>query len=130
MRLLFTCPHAAAKTVLAAAIARDLATRRGLPLTSTSAGTQPDDHINPLVTSALEMRGLHYPDQPRSVTAKDITSADIVISLGVPLTDLPAKPQRLVDWSDVPDASTDIDALYAILTHRVRGLVDVLATTE
>ena len=130
MNLLFICPHGAAKSIIAAAVAQDVAESRGLDVKCSNAGTDPDPQNNPVAVAALESHGLVWVDAPRAVTTSDIARADVVVTLGAPVEELPQMPTQLVDWSDVPDASADVEALYDILTSRITHLVDGLTETE
>ncbi len=123
LRVLYLCPHGAAKSVIAAALTRDLAQRLGVDVAAINAGTEPDDELNPIAMDALDARDLNYPDQPRMVESADIEAADLVVTLGCDVEDLPAVPSTLIDWSDVPDASSDVDQLISILEQRIAKLV-------
>lgn len=123
MHVLFMCPHGAAKSVIATAMLRDRASREGLDLTAANAGTDPDDELNPIALKALRERGLDYDEAPRFVTTDDIEGADVVVSFGCPPVELPASPQRYVDWSDAPNASDDVDGLISYIEERLAGLI-------
>ena len=119
MHVLFLCPHGAAKSVIATAMLRDLASRDDLSVTVSNAGTEPDNELNPIALTALQARGLVYDDAPRHVTQADINGADVVVSFGCTKDELPAAPRSWVDWSDVPDASADVDGLIELLQERL-----------
>ena len=123
MHVLFLCPHGAAKSVIAVALLRELADREGIALTVSNAGTEPDADINPIARAALRRRNLTFTDAPRLVGRRDIDGADIVVSLGCRLDELPAVPRRFVDWSDLPNASDDVDGLCDALSSRFRSLL-------
>ncbi|MBT8198886.1 MAG: hypothetical protein KJO36_00080 [Acidimicrobiia bacterium] len=123
MRVLYLCPHGAAKSVIATALTRDLAERRGVDVVANNAGTEPDATLNPIALNALHTRGLDYADPPRRVEGADIEAADLVVTLGCDVEDLPAVPTTLIDWSDVPDASADVEQLISILEQRIAELV-------
>lgn len=123
MHVLFLCPHGAAKSVIAAAMLNELARRRHLGITASSAGTEPDDEINPVAVETLMTRQLPMPDAPQLVTKHHIERADIVVSLGCAIDKLPTRPGRWVDWSDAPAASEDIDGLCEMLTNRLESLL-------
>ncbi len=79
MRVLFLCPHGAAKSVIASAILNDLARRGHLEITSSSAGTEPDDEISSIAVDALLAHQLPVPDgPPQLVTRQLIERADVV----------------------------------------------------
>lgn len=123
MHVLFLCPHGAAKSVIAAALLRDLATRAGIDVTASNAGTAPDRAVNSLAAAALRRRGLPGGAGPRLVERRDIEGADIVVSLGCSPDELPGVPRRLLDWSDVPDVSEDVDGLCEALSGRLGSLL-------
>ena len=60
------------------------------------------------VVAALEAEGLDVSrHRPRLVTANDLAGAHRVVSLGCADGDLPAAPERLERWDDVPPVSED-----------------------
>lgn len=123
MHVLFLCPHGAAKSVIAAAMFNELAGRRHPEITASSAGIEPDDEINPVSVETLRTRQLPVPDAPELVTKDHVERADIVVSLGCAIDELPTRPKRWVDWSDAPAASEDIDGLCGMLTNRLETLL-------
>jgi protein-tyrosine-phosphatase len=125
VQVLFLCQHGAVKSVIATAMLRDLAAREGLDVTVSNAGTEPDEELNPIALTALRARGLNYKEQPRLVTEKDIEDADVVVSFGCTLSELPTKPKRLIDWSTALNASDDVDALCRYIEARLAGLMDL-----
>ena len=64
-RVLFMCPHGAAKSVLAIRVLRRLAKERGLNVEVDSAGTEPDPSVAPAVATRLANRVTLFP--PRSL---------------------------------------------------------------
>jgi arsenate reductase len=95
-RVLFICPHGAAKSVLASTYFQRIAKERGLNVQVDFAGTEPDSAVAPKVLERLKARG--YPPsagQPRRVTPEDLASADLVISIGCDLTGLSPAPDKL-----------------------------------
>lgn len=129
-KILFLCPHGAAKSVLAAAYFQRLADERGLPYRALSAGTEPDPVMSPSVVDQLRAEGLPVPSQaPRSVTGADLQSAHGIVSLGCDLAGrLPAGTEPL-DWSDVPPVSADLPAARRAILAHVEQLVDELAAS-
>jgi arsenate reductase len=123
--ILFLCPHNAAKSVIAAAYLERLAAERGLTLHATSAGTDPDPGVSPMVAGALLAEGIDVrAHRPRRVTAGELASAARVVSLGCDLGDL-APPGLVVErWDDVPSPSADLTGARAVIAARVRQLVD------
>jgi hypothetical protein len=56
---------------------------------------------------------------PRQVTAADVSTADIVISIGCDLTGLPAPPGTPSKWDDVPAPSENFTAADEAIRKRV-----------
>ena len=122
--ILFLCPHGAAKSVLAAAVFRRSAERRGLPWRVESAGTDPDPSVAPPVAAFLRQAGLLAADAlPRRVTARDIAQADYVISLGCSREDLPAQPQQWHAWN-VPAPSQGVPEAWDVIRRHVERFLD------
>src|SRR5262245_2097473 len=57
-RIVFVCPHGAAKSVIAAAYCQQLADQWGVALHATSAGTEPDAEVSPAVVALLRTEGI------------------------------------------------------------------------
>lgn len=123
--VLFVCPHGAAKSVLASAYFQRLAKERGLNVRVVSAGTDPDAQVAPAVANHLTKAGYQVPvTTPRRATAEDIATADVVISLGCDLKDLPAPQGKLLKWDDIPAPSEDFARADEEIRKRVIELVD------
>jgi arsenate reductase len=126
-RVLFLCPHGAAKSVLASAYFRRLAKERGLNVMVDSAGTEPDPNVSPAVATHLTKRGYPVPsEKPRQVTPDDLAKADVVISLGCDLARSPTPAGTLVNWDDVPGPSEDFARADDAIRRHVTALVDDL----
>ena len=127
-RVLFLCPHNAAKSILAAAYFDQQASARGLPFRADSAGTDPDAHPSPAVVAALQDEGIDVTGhRPWRVTGEDLMNASRVISLGCELGDLPQSDRRVDQWDDVPPASRDLAAARDAIQRHVDELLDELA---
>jgi arsenate reductase len=125
--VLFMCPHGAAKSVLASAYFQRAAKERGLNVHVLSAGTDPDAQVSPKVAAHLRSNGYDVPvDKPRRVTAEDMAAADVVVSLGCDLRDMPPRPGTLLTWDDVPAPSEDFAGADQKIRERVTRLVDDL----
>jgi arsenate reductase (thioredoxin) len=108
-RIIFVCPHGAAKSVMAAAYCQQLADQWGVPLHVTSAGTEPDAEVSPAVVTLLRAEGIDVANQrPRRVTPEELATADRIISLGCDLGDL-ERPEMVIErWDDVPPPSQNL----------------------
>ena len=127
-KVLFLCPHGAAKSVLASAYFQQLAKERGLRVLVTSAVSEPDAAVAPVVAAHLTRQGLAAPTSvPRKVSAEDLAQADLVVSLGCDLSGLPKPKGTLKTWDDIPSPSADFAAADEAIRSKVRALVDELA---
>lgn len=123
-RILFLCPHNAAKSVAAAALLARTAEGRGLEVAIDTAGTHPDDEVLPLVRRRLEADEFEVTSVPRRVSADDLIAAEIVVNIGCATADLPGASSigdRIVDWS-IPDFSDDPEAAFEALADHVQRL--------
>jgi protein-tyrosine-phosphatase len=126
-RVLFMCPHGAAKSVLASAYFQRLAKERGLNVRVDSAGTDPDPEVGKAVAAHLTKSGYALPiEKPRRVNATDVEQADIVVSLGCDLAGLPQPRGKLLKWDDVPGPSENFTAADEAIRKHVEALVDEL----
>jgi arsenate reductase len=122
-RIVYLCPHGAAKSVIAAAYCQQLADQHNLPLRATAAGTEPDSEVSPAVVALLRMEGIDVADQrPRRVTREELATASQIISLGCDLGDLARPGMPIEHWDDVPPPSQNL-----LLTRdRIRAHVEQL----
>jgi protein-tyrosine-phosphatase len=108
-RIVFLCPHGAAKSVIAAAYCQQLADQWGVPLHATSAGTEPDTEVAPAVVTLLRTEGIDVADhRPRRVTPEELAAASHIISLGCDLSDLALLGMAIQRWDDVPSPSQNL----------------------
>ena len=92
-RVLFLCPHHAAKSVIAAAYFDRLARTRGWPGEPTRPAPSPPTRPAPTVVAALRAEGIDVSGhRPRHVTREDLATADTVILVGLrPWRAVPAR---------------------------------------
>ena len=122
--ILFLCPHNAAKSVLAATYCQHLATKSGLEVQVTSAGTEPDATASPAVVSLLQSEGFdvaHH--RPRHVTQEELGAAFRIISLGCDVRDLTPPGTVVEHWDDVPAPSQQLALAREVIYTRVERLV-------
>jgi arsenate reductase len=128
--VLFMCPHGAAKSLMASAYFQKVARERGLNVRVDSAGTEPDAQLSKGVVAHLQQNGYTIPiEKPRAATAADMSSADVVISMGCDLSKLPAPKGVLKNWS-VPDFSADFNVAEQSIRDQVTKLVDELLAVQ
>src|SRR5688500_17851364 len=102
-KLLFLCPHAAAKSVIAAAYASQLADKYDLDVRIDASGTEPDEQVSPAVVALLAAEGIDVSGhQPRRVTDDELAAADRIISLGCSLDGRVQDGMAVEYWDDVP----------------------------
>lgn len=120
-RIIFLCPHNAAKSVFAAASLTREAAERGLDVKIATAGTDPDPGILPIVRARLEAESLPIDEgPPRTVTEEDLSAADVIVNIGCSHDELPTSgPLR--EWH-IPNFSDDPEAAFTALRHRVTDL--------
>lgn len=129
--VLFLCPHAAAKSVLAAAEFDRLAGAAGLAARADAAGTEPDPATNLAVVAALAAEGVDVAGhRPRRVTADELASAWKVVSLGCDLDGLAPADVRVVRWDDVPPVGVDLPVARAAIRAKVEQLLADLLREE
>jgi arsenate reductase (thioredoxin) len=130
-QVLFLCPHGAAKSVLASAYFQRAAKERGLSVRVNSAGIEPQENLAPVVVEHLRKNGYQLPvTKPRAVTRQDVESADVVISIGCDLGNLPVDGKKLQKWDDVPGPSEDFAGADKIIRQHVNALVDSLIARQ
>src|SRR5215510_3976674 len=120
-RVLFVCQHGAAKSVVAAAHFRRLASARGLGVGAVAAGTEPDSELAPGAVKGLAGEGLTAaPAHPRPVTIFDLDTATRVVSFGCEVT--PGRGQTVDRWN-VPAVSEGYPAARDRIVEHVERLV-------
>lgn len=127
-KILFVCPHHAAKSVMAAAYFNRLIQDYELPFVADSAGTEPDEHVHPAVADLLRTEGFDVSrHQPRRVEADELDEAARIISMGCTAEVLGVSPERVEEWKDVPMVSQDLPGARVAIRRHVEGLIGELA---
>ena len=127
-KILFLCPHAAAKSVLAAAYFNRLAQKHGLDFVADAAGTEPDETVAPAIAKLLAGEGLDVTQhKPRRVTEHELNTAYRVISMGCALEDLAIAPEAVEEWLDVPAPSQDLLGARNLIEAHIQALITNLS---
>ena len=127
-KILFMCPHNAAKSIIAIGYFRQLAKRHELNVRADSAGTEPDEAIWASVSALLCQDGVDVSREvPRLVTAEDLADASRVVSLGCDVDTLRVTQAKVEHW-DVPLPSQDLKASRDAILTRVERLISELRT--
>jgi protein-tyrosine-phosphatase len=89
------------------------------------------DVAPPKVANHLTKNGYDVPvSKPRRVTDTEMSTADVVISIGCNLSDLPAPRGALMKWDDVPALSEHFERADERIRQRVIQLVDELVRRQ
>ena len=128
-RIVFLCPHGAAKSVIAAAYCQQLADQWGVSLHATSAGTEPDAEVPPAVVALLRAEGIDVADdRPRRVTMEELATAHRIVTLGCDLGDLERPGMVIERWDDVPSPSQNLPGARDRIRDHVEHLVVAMKT--
>ena len=129
--VLFLCPHNALRSVIAASLLNQMADGRARGI---SAGTEPDERVNPRTIQVLREVGLDIADLiPQKLSPGLLERADRVISLGCPLPPELAQvaAAKLEEWP-MPDTTGKpvevVREARELIQTRVTGLLTELAT--
>ena len=123
--IIFLCPHASAKSVVAAALLGREADHRGLDVEISNAGTDPDEYLNPTVVELLRAERLTPAGLPRRVTEADLDAADVIVNIGCDPRDLPTR-KSVRDW-EIPNFSDGPAMAFAALQAHVADLAKQLS---
>lgn len=128
--VLFVCLHGAAKSLIAAEHFRRLASERGRPVETASAGVEPDAEVTPHVVAGLRTDGFDVLGRrPRPVTCDAMHQADLVVSFGCDLEarlDERATARPVIRWDDVPAVSDGYEAARDEIVRRLVALLNEL----
>lgn len=122
-QVLFVCVHNAGRSQMAAAFLQHLGAGK---VRVRSAGSAPADAVNPAVVQAMAEVGIDISaNVPKVLTAEEVRSSDVVITMGCGDA-CPIYPgKRYLNW-DLPDpAGKDVEAVRPI-RDRIRALVEEL----
>jgi arsenate reductase (thioredoxin) len=121
--VLFVCVHNAGRSQMAAGYLRALG---GEDVEVLSAGSAPNDEINPVAVEAMAEEGIDIAgNMPKILTIEAVKESDVVITMGCgdacPI--FPGK--RYEDWELDDPAGQDIDAVRPI-RDEIRRRIEVL----
>jgi len=129
--VLFVCVHNAGRSQMAAGYLRRLGGDRVDVL---SAGSEPDDQVNPIAVEAMAEVGIDVAnEEPKLLQDSAVRQADVVITMGCGDA-CPIYPgKRYEDW-DLPDpAGPPLNAVRSIrddIETRIRRLLRSLSIEE
>ena len=126
--VLFVCLHNAGRSQMSQALFEQSANSEHH---ARSAGTEPAEHVHPVVVGAMREMNIDLSDQRPQLLTDDLARwADIVVTMGCGDACPYIPGRRYIDW-DLPDpAGQPIEAVRQIrdeIAQRVTGLIDNLA---
>jgi arsenate reductase len=123
----FVCLHGSAKSLIAAEYAGVLARERGLDLTATTSGPEPDLEVPSNVIEGLLRHGIDARTRvPERVNAQALARADHIVSFGCDLKGLVGTDHAIERWDDCPAVSDDFEIAWSFITGRVERLIERL----
>ena len=123
--VLFVCQHGAAKSVIAARYFEELARARGLTLSASAAGVDPDEAIPEQVIAGLREDGVNDDDTPpQAVTRELLENAQIVVAFGCDLSAITEDAGRIIQWNGVPAVSDGYDTARTEILSRLNDILD------
>jgi protein-tyrosine-phosphatase len=125
--VLFVCVHNAGRSQIAAGLVQLRSQGR---VRVRSAGSEPADHLNPVVVEAMAELGVALGDEhPKLLTDEAVRAADVVITMGCGDA-CPVYPgKRYEDWELEDPAGKNIDTVRRIrdeIDERVHRLLSQL----
>ncbi len=122
--VLFVCVHNAGRSQMAAGFLRELSGGRVEVL---SAGSEPNDRINPVAVQVMAEEGIDIAnEQPKILTTEAVKESDVVITMGCGDT-CPIFPgKRYEDWDLTDPAGRPVDEVRPIrdeIKQRVQSLL-------
>jgi arsenate reductase len=124
-RVAFVCLHGSAKSVLAAEYLNRAARERGMKMSATASGREPDDEIPAFVVEGLLRKGYDVNGRkPVAATARAFGGADVVVSFGCNLDGLVPGERTIELWGACPAVSDDFEAAWTFITQRVDRLLE------
>lgn len=123
----FVCLHGSAKSLVAAEYLNYRARERGLDMSATTSGPEPDSKLPSNVIEGLLLHGVDASKRvPERVAAVNLTHADHIVSFGCDLKDFVAAGRPVEHWDDCPAVSDDFDIAWWFITERVEQLIERL----
>ncbi len=124
VRVLFVCPAGSVKSAIARETLKRRAAGEGVPVSVSSRGVHPEDHVSPALAANLKRDGLDPASEPlRALAPADIAQADLVIAFDEAADEPALRSARA--WK-TPSWNTDYPAAKADLEDRLTGLLSDL----
>lgn len=118
-KVVFVCLHGAAKSVLAATLFGQEATRARVPVEILARGIEPDVEVSAAAAGGLlaeghDVRG----NRPRALTGGDLVGASRVVAFGCDVSEIVPPGVPVEQWAEVPAVSDGYaPARAAVVSH-------------
>ena len=130
-KLVFVCEHGTVKSVVAVEHFNRLARARGLNIEAISRGTRPDSTVPGPVNQGLAGDGFDVSRfRARPLTADDLTSAVLVVTLDADVNAIVGTTVRTDHWDGLPSVLSNYANGRAAIVTRVERLVDSLVKAK
>ncbi len=118
-KVVFVCLHGAAKSVLAAALFGQEATRARVPVEAVARGIEPDPEVSSAAAHGLLAEGLDVREErPRALRPEDLAGASRVIAFGCDVSEMAPPGVPVEQWAEVPAVSDGYArARAAVVSH-------------
>jgi protein-tyrosine-phosphatase len=127
-KIAFVCLHGSAKSLIAAEYLNRSAHDRGLPMSATTAGPEPDETVPANVIDGLLGHGIDARTRvPERLTAQGLAGADQIVSFGCDLGRYAVDGRPVERWDECPAVSDDFEVAWSFITGRVTQLIDQFA---
>ena len=119
VKVVFVCLHGAAKSVLAATLFGQEATRARVPVETLARGIEPDAEVSAAAADGLLAEGLDVrANRPRALTPEDLAGASRVIAFGCDVSEMVLPGVPVEQWAEVPAVSDGYArARAAVVSH-------------
>lgn len=121
-KILFVCQYGSVKSPIARELLRRGAAERHLPVSASSRGITPRQHLSPEVAELLASEKLDVTSEPlRQLSQADLDQADMVILFDELPKSLAAS--NVQDWSDLPSVLNSYQVARPELGRRIDALL-------
>jgi protein-tyrosine-phosphatase len=124
-KVVFVCLHGAAKSVLAAALFEQEATRAHVPVEAFARGIEPDAEVSAAAAEGLLAEGLDVRgSRPRALTPGDLVGASRVVAFGCDVSEVLPPGIPVEQWAEVPAVSDGYARARAAVVSHFAGLLE------
>lgn len=127
-KIVFSCLHGSAKSLIAAEYFNKLAQEKGLSARAISLAPEPDPEVPVNVVAGMKGRGFDvHAYKPALITADRLKDADLIVSFACDAGRKLASGKAEERWDECPAVSDDFDIAWNFITTRVEALIGRLA---